>query len=311
MRAVRRVVVGPGRVGGSLAAALAAGGEEVELWGRSGRPPPTVAERPGLRYASGLPPAPGADGDRPIGTLVFAVPDDRLEAVATAWAAALEADPRPDVGSVPPPTGSDLDAPERAEDESFSVALHTSGSHTPAVLAPLSTMGFSVGGWHPLVPVAGVDPDVFRGGAVGVSGEAAAVERGRRLAEAVSARPLAVQEGSHGRYHAAAVLASNGLVACLAAARDELEAATGGAGSLDDLLPLARKALENVEERGLDGGLTGPVDRGDSGTVRRDLEGLPAERAELYRRLARELLGVVADRLPAERRQALRELLRG
>lgn len=292
---LRVTVVGPGRVGGSLAAALAGAGEAVELRGRPGAPPPALEAAPGVIGAAG-PPAPG----EPVApTLVLAVPDDELEATASAWAAAL--DGGEDAGGS---AAGDPDVPAP-------VALHTSGAHGPEALAPLRAAGRAVGGWHPLTAVAAVDPGAFRGRAAGVSGDPGAVERARALSEAVGARPIPVDDGAHARYHAAAVLASNGLVACLAAAREELAGATGGRGDLEDLLPLARAALEHVEALGLDGGLTGPVDRGDAGTVRRDLEALGPERAGLYRRLARELLDLAGDRLPPGRRRALRELLEG
>lgn len=326
----RVVVVGSGRVGGSLAAALAAAGSDVSLRGRSdaadpddgaaapaeaaahtdvpgSAEAPDPAAEPGAA-ASGADPSaevpagvvtlsglPGPDDPLPH-TLVFAVPDDRLEGVAASWADALDGAGGTDPG------GADSGGAEP-------VALHTSGVHGPAVLDPLRSAGWATGGWHPLTAVAAVDVDAFRGCAVGLSGDPAAVGRGRSLAEAVGGRPIAVDEGAHARYHAAAVLASNGLVACLAAARQELAGATGGEGRLEDLLPLARAALEHVAARGLDGGLTGPVDRGDAGTVRRDMAALGPERAELYRRLARELLDLAGERLPEDRRRALRELL--
>ena len=285
---LRVVVVGPGRVGGSLAAALSTAAMGVELRGRPGAPPPDVGARSPLAGASG-PPAPG----EPIpATLIFAVPDDALEGAARAWADALAGN-----GAV----GETVDPPR--------VALHTSGVHGPELLAPLRDLGWAVGGWHPLTAVGTVDAGAFRGRAVGLAGDPAAVDRGEELARSVGARPLYVDDGAHARYHAAAVLASNGLVACLAAAREELAASTGGAGDLADLLPLARAALDHVADRGLDGGLTGPVDRGDAGTVRRDMAALGPDRADLYRRLARELLDVAGERLPPERRRALRELL--
>lgn len=310
----RVVVVGPGRVGGSLAAALAAAGTDVELRGRAGTAPPAPEVAPDVDTASGPP----AADDPPFRTLVFAVPDDDLEAAVGAWAGATGEDAASDAGSSGPgadgrppggPGGPDASSPGAGSDRP--VALHTSGVRGPEALAPLRSAGWAAGGWHPLAAVGEVAADAFRGHAVGLSGSPAAVERGRELAEVVGARCLAVDEGAHARYHAAAVLASNGLVACLSAAREELAGATGGEGRLEDLLPLARAALGHVEARGLDGGLTGPVDRGDAGTVRRDMTALGRERAELYRRLARELLDLVGERLPADRRRALRELLEG
>lgn len=263
------VVVGPGRVGRSLAGALAASGRRVEAVGREPDLPENVLGRSGL-------------------TLLFAVPDDALEAAARAWALRLQ-------------------RTARADDR---VALHTSGVHPADALAPLRERGLAVGGWHPLVSLAAPDERAFRGAACGLHGDEEAVRRGREVAEAVGARPVALGEAERSRYHAAAVFASNHLVACLAAADEELRAATGEGAGLEELLPLARSALANVERRGLADGLTGPVRRGDAGTVRRHLAGLGPRRAALYRGLARELLALVEADLPETERAALEAALR-
>jgi predicted short-subunit dehydrogenase-like oxidoreductase (DUF2520 family) len=189
------------------------------------------------------------------------------------------------------------------------VALHSSGVHSRDVLAPLAEAGCRTGSWHPLTAVAAPRADAFRGITVGISGDPAAVDRGERLARRVGGRALAVAEGAHARYHAAAVFASNALVACLRAADGELGEATGGRGGVEDLLPLARAALRNVEERGLEEGLTGPVARGDAGTVVRHLDVLAPDRRALYRGLARELLRIVEERDAAPAPEALRRLL--
>lgn len=261
-------VVGPGRVGRSLAGALTKAGRVAATAGRERELPDGWLGREGL-------------------TLVFAVPDDALEEAAGAWSDRLE----------------------RAPTAGRRVALHTSGVHPPEALGPLRERGFALGGWHPLVALASAGEGAFRGAACGLFGEEAAVRRGRALARLVGARPLELGAAGLARYHAAAVFASNHLVACLAAAADELEHATDGEGRLEDLLPLARSALENVAERGLVGGLTGPVQRGDVGTVRRHLEALGPERAELYRGLARELLALDVAGRDRDRLRELRRVL--
>lgn len=312
----RLVVVGPGRVGQSLAAGLAAVGEEVELRGRAPGAPTWLADHDHVSYAPGLPDAPGAGAGLPR-TLVFAVPDDALASTARAWAEALEALAEPGAAGGREAAGRrEADAasggegtPRRSDPAPVPTALHTSGVHGPDALSPLREAGFAAASWHPLTALAAPSGDAFRGVSFGVSGEGPAVERARELAGRLDARVLELEPGEHARYHAAAVFASNFLVACLAAADDELARATAGRGGLDDLAPLARVALENVLGRGLPEGLTGPVERGDVGTVRRHLETLSPDRRPLYRNLARELLAVVRDRLPAGRARQLRELL--
>ena len=262
------IVVGPGRVGRSVAGALARAARDVVLVGREAGPGRELLERPRL-------------------TLLFTVPDDALGGAAAAWAERLD--------GVPSAEGR--------------VALHTSGADGPEILAPLRDRSFSVAGWHPLVSVAEPAPDALRGVTCVIRGDPDAVERGRRLAEVAGATALALEDVDGARYHAAAVFASNHLVACLAVAAEELAAATDGAGRLEHLLPLARSAVENVASRGLREGLTGPVLRGDVGSVRRHLEELPPRRAALYRELARELLALAGDGVADEARAELEALI--
>lgn len=310
----RLILVGPGRLGLSLAADLAAAGlvEAPVVVGRRPDAPPFLARRvPAARYLAATPgaraagaPSAGADeGDGPAGVpsaealarafdgrpadaLFFAVPDDALAPAAAAWAAVY--------------ARSDLPAP--------GVVLHTSGFHGSEALAPLAEAGASPGSWHPLTAIAAPRRGAFRDRSVGIEGRGAAVALAEALAEAVGARPVRVRRGEKARWHAAAVFASNCLVACLSVAAREAAAASDGAG-LTDLLPLARSALEEVAERGLPEGLTGPVARGDAGTVAGHLLALDPVAAALYRLLAEELLSVAGPRLDEERRRALRAAL--
>lgn len=263
------VVVGPGRLGSSVAAALEGRDGPVVLVGRRPDLPADLLVCPGL-------------------TLLFTVSDDALEGAVRSWSERFEL--------LEPTPGR--------------VALHSSGVDGPEVLDPLRARGFSVGCWHPLVAIPSPDPESLHGVTCGVRGEREAVERARELCESVGAAALRLHDVEAVRYHAAAVFASNCLVACLAVAVDELWAATEGEARLEHILPLARAALSGAAEHGLADGLTGPVCRGDAGTVRRHLTALDSERAALYRGLARELLALVEADLPEAERAALEAALR-
>jgi predicted short-subunit dehydrogenase-like oxidoreductase (DUF2520 family) len=104
--------------------------------------------------------------------------------------------------------------------------------------------------------------------------------RGLELAELLGLRPFLLDDDRRASYHAGAAIASNYLVTLRRAAGSLLEAAGAPAEALD---PLMRRTIENDFE------LTGPIDRGDWGTVERHLEAIRAERPELeeaYRALA-------------------------
>jgi len=178
------------------------------------------------------------------------------------------------------------------------------------VLSPLRVRcGLALGSWHPLAALATPASGAFVGATIGIEGDPAALEFGEWLAATVGARPIRVPPEAKTRYHAAAVLASNALVACFAAATEELRAAVGGGIPDDALLSLARSALDNVERIGLPAGVTGPIARGDARTVRAHLAALDPGRRALYRALGRQLLAVVEPRLAPECALRVREAL--
>jgi len=161
------------------------------------------------------------------------------------------------------------------------VVTHVSGS---AGLQPLSSHRRRAV-LHPLVAL----PDAERGAERLVGAWFGLAEDGDPLvAEAVASlrgRVVHVAEGSWARYHAAAVIASNHLVALLGQA--ERVAASVGA-PVEAFLDLARGSLADVAALGPRDALTGPVRRGDTATVARHLDALPPEERPGYEAMAAE-----------------------
>ena len=81
-------------------------------------------------------------------------------------------------------------------------------------------------------------------------------------------------------YHAAAVIASNHLVALLGQV-ERLSEAVGV--PFEAYVDLARATLDNVAALGPAAALTGPAARGDETTIRRHLRALPPEERRAYR----------------------------
>jgi predicted short-subunit dehydrogenase-like oxidoreductase (DUF2520 family) len=213
-------VVGPGRLGTALAAALRAAG--LPVTGPLGR-------RPALEGAT---------------LVLLCVPDGEIAAAAAAVAAG------PVVG-------------------------HCSGATT---LDPLAVHeAFSL---HPLMTVpAGSPPEAFRGAAAAVDGSTPrALAAAQELAERLGMRPMRVAPEDRAAYHAAASIASNFLVTLEAAA--ERLAATAGVDRAA-LAPLVRAAVDTWVELGAERALTGPIARGDEGTVARQREAVLERTPEL------------------------------
>ncbi|MGH8987931.1 MAG: DUF2520 domain-containing protein, partial [Acidimicrobiales bacterium] len=89
-----------------------------------------------------------------------------------------------------------------------------------------------------------------------------------------------VPDGERARYHAAACVAANHVVALLG----QVERIAGAAGlPLEAFLPLARAAVDDAGRLGPREALTGPAARGDWQTLARHLEAIPEAERTAYR----------------------------
>jgi predicted short-subunit dehydrogenase-like oxidoreductase (DUF2520 family) len=280
-------VVGAGTVGTALAVLFARAGHRIVAV--SGR------DATRERLALHLPDAPlldlseaGAVGE----VVLIATPDDRINEVCRTIA--LHEGFRP----------------------GRSVA-HLSGASGLEVLDPAAESGASVLCLHPLQTFPDVGAALRRipGSSFAVTArDEVTLRLGEQLARDAGGRPFALAEAAKPLYHAAAVFASNYLVAVTAVA-EELFVAAGVADPLDRFLPLSRASLENVAELGAERSLTGPAVRGDAGTIERNLRALGehAPRAiPAYVALARVALdlGERGGRLDAAARAGVEEVLR-
>jgi predicted short-subunit dehydrogenase-like oxidoreductase (DUF2520 family) len=186
------------------------------------------------------------------------------------------------------------------------VALHTSGAAGPEALAALARQGVSCAAMHPLQTFA--DPwegaPAIRGVAFAVWGEERAERWAEQIVGLLEGEVLHIPPEQRPRYHAAAVMASNYLVSLIDAAQSLMQAAgLEPDRALRALAPLARTSLENALARGPEKALTGPVDRGDTGTVdahMRALSAAPERIRALYRAAGLQALDIARRRGLAE-----------
>ena len=177
---------------------------------------------------------------------------------------------------------------------------HASGAHGIRVLDPATAAGALPLAIHPVMTFTGRDDDVDR--IKGVSFGVTAPEQLRPAAEALviemGGEPVFIAEENRHLYHAALAFAANHLVTLVAEAADMLGKA--GADNPGRMLgPLLGAALDNALRFG-DAGLTGPVARGDDGTVAAHLAAIrEAEPGALPAYLA--LARLTADRALGDR----------
>lgn len=247
-------VVGPGRAGGSLAIASRSAGHRVQtVPGPSGRVPPELEETR-VETARDL-----ADCD----LLLVATPDDMIEDAARLLAE-----------SAPPAV----------------TAAHLSGFASIDCLAPLEKAGMEVGCIHPLQTLP--SPQL---GARALSGCPAAITArsrtaARRLesfARSLGMAAFDLDDTLKPLYHAGAATVALGLATALGVAADLFEAAGVPRRHAQ---PLAQQVMDNCFRLGPDRSLTGPVLRGDRGTIAGHLQaaaGASPGLAEQYRTVGR------------------------
>ncbi|MFD4323204.1 Rossmann-like and DUF2520 domain-containing protein [Nocardioides sp. NPDC058538] len=244
MNPLRVGVVGAGRVGAVLAAALRSAGHEiVAVAGESD------ASR--ARIASLLP---GVPVEKPTAVaracdlLLLTVPDDMLGNVVKTMT---------DAGAIRPGM----------------YVAHTSGRHGLAILEPAAAIGAHVMAVHPAMTFSGTSVDLARLTGC-VFGLTAATPADRAFAEALvqdlGGNPMWVPEEMRTLYHAGLAHGANHLVTLVTEAM-EILAAAGATDPAGTLRPLLTAALDNALDHG-DAALTGPIVRGDAGTVAAHLD---------------------------------------
>ena len=278
-------IVGAGAVGTALGAALH----------RAGWPVVAVASRDAARRERFRSFVPGARGfaEAPaildeVELIILAVPDDAIERLT---------------GELRLYGGQAL--------------VHTSGVLGAEVLEPARAADTQLGAFHPLVAFADTERAIqaLRGATIAVEGDEQLAAHLADMAEALGATAVRLAPGTKAAYHAAAVLAAGGFVALLDAIA-ELGRAAGldEAGSLAVYGGLIEQTLGNARALGIRAALTGPMTRGDVGTLARHLDALerlaPAV-LPLYRAAAEREIALAESRgsLAPEAVKSMRGLL--
>ncbi len=241
-------VVGAGRVGAVLAAALRAAGHDiVAAAGESD------ASRTRIQsLLPGIEPGKPTAVARACDLLLLTVPDDMLGNVVTQLAAS---------GAI----------------REGQYVAHTSGRHGLGVLEPARAVGAHVLALHPAMTFTGTALDLPRlpGCAFGVTAhEPVTVALAETLVSDLRGHIVWIPEDKRTLYHAGLAHGANHLVTLVAEAM-ELLRATGAEDPASTLRPLLTAALDNALSFG-DAALTGPIVRGDVETVRAHVRDIAA-----------------------------------
>ncbi|MFG6193300.1 Rossmann-like and DUF2520 domain-containing protein [Nonomuraea sp. JJY05] len=258
-------VLGAGKVGSALGAALAQAGHRIAAAsGVSDNSQRWAADRLGVK------PSRPDEVVAAAQLILLTVPDDAL----------------PDLVNGLATTGADLQG---------KLLVHTSGAYGLSVLEPAAKAGALPLALHPVMTFTGRDDDLNK--LTGISYGVTAPDVLRPIAEALviemGGEPVWIADADRALYHAALAGAANHMVTLIAESQ-ELLGRIGVEHPGRMLGPLLGAALDNVLRLGITG-LTGPVVRGDAGTVRKHVDALilaAPEAADAYIALAR----LTADR---------------
>ena len=265
-------VVSAGRVGAVLAAALARAGHTVIAAS-------AVSKQSVQRAEELLPNVPLLPPDHVVSgadLVLLALPDDALAGMVRGLVG---------TGSI----------------RSGQIVLHTSGAHGVDVLAPAAMAGALPLALHPVMTFTGRVEDLERiaaccFGVTAADGDETAWSVGEALVVEMGAEPVRIPPAARPLYHTALAHGANHVVTLVGESAELLREA--GVGVPERLLgPLLSAALDNALRHG-DRALTGPVARGDVGTVRAHLEVLGKYAPHMlagYRALAARTVGRARD----------------
>lgn len=162
--------------------------------------------------------------------------------------------------------------------------VHCSGAHSVDILEPARKLGAAVGSFHPLQTFADVDQAIenLPGSTFSLEAEEPLLSTLKELTLLLNSNWVELKPGDKVLYHAAAVFACNYLVTLVKLALDLWrDFGVSSKEATRALLPLLNGTINNIENIGLPDCLTGPVARGDSGTILKHLAALEARSPSL------------------------------
>ncbi len=278
--------IGCGRVGSALALLLQqAGYEVVGVASRRQTSAEILAER------LGCPALDGPEVARQADALFLTTSDDAIAPVSAALAGV-------------------------AAFHDGQIVLHLSGALTSEALAPAAAQGAITLSLHPIQSLASVEQAIaiLPGSYFSIEGDDRGFCFAREVVARLKGQSFLLDAGAKVLYHAACVAASNYFVGLLACSLDLLEEADiPEEMRLPALLPLVAGTLNNIRTLGIPQALTGPIARGDAGTLEKHLaalEGLP-EQLRIYLSLGLKTVDVARAKgtITPEQAKDLRSLL--
>jgi predicted short-subunit dehydrogenase-like oxidoreductase (DUF2520 family) len=197
--------------------------------------------------------------------------------------------------------------------------IHMSGAGGLDLLAPARLAGAHVGSIHPIQSFADVAGAIINipGSTFGITADDELREWAVSVVNALKGVPFFVPEKDKALYHAAACMASNYLTTLMYMVETTYQAlGLSRKEAIRAFWPLVRGTLLNIETRGAIEALTGPIARGDSGTIEKHLQALRKTLPDLlnaYCELGLMTVDIALQKasLAHDRAQTIKTLIKG
>ena len=196
--------------------------------------------------------------------------------------------------------------------------VHCSGADSIDILEPARECGAHVGGFHPLQTFASVAHAIenIPGSTFAIEAEEPLFSILTEMASTLGGNWVRLDSGDKVLYHAAAVVACNYFVTLVKLATDLWQTfGVSAEQATRALLPLLRGTLNNIDNVGLPHCLTGPIARGDIGTIKKHLAALERAAPDVlstYRELGLQTIPIALakGKIDEGRAEELRTLLK-
>jgi predicted short-subunit dehydrogenase-like oxidoreductase (DUF2520 family) len=286
----RIAIIGMGKVGTAVGFLLRSAGYRIEAIADVS----TTALRKGATYTGGRQCAAPGEAAAQADCTIIATTDDLIAPVCREIVAA---------GNIGP--GAKI--------------VHMSGAGGLELLAPARAAGAHVASIHPIQAFADVNGAIknIPGSTFGITADEAIREWAVQIVRDLGGNPFFVPEADKPLYHAAACIASNYLVTLLHAVEEiYLSLGLDREEAIRSVWPLVKGTMNNIEARGTVQSLTGPIVRGDAGTIRKHVAALQDKLPSLlpmYRELGILTADIGCERnsLSEDGAAQIKEILKG
>ena len=174
--------------------------------------------------------------------------------------------------------------------------FHTSGTLSSSVFKGAESYGVKAASLHPMMTFSDRNTEIekMRGMAIAIEGECEEVEK---LVMGMGNNYFKVSAQMKVRYHLGGVYACNLLLPMISRGIENLRMCGLDEGHVKEILmPLIEKTIDNINLKGIKGAVSGPLERGDAGTIEKHLKCQSRDERKLYVEGSKELLRILERR---------------